>query len=95
MHARLRTVVILPVPRYELVEIEEEELLHDYSLRRGCVEVCVRNEEGGGSDSSRGRCVKLPWGQLLLKLNPAPHSLSNHLNEPLVLLYRTYTVLCE
>ena len=36
----------------ELVEIEEEELLHDDSLRRECGEVCVSDEEGGGSDST-------------------------------------------
>ena len=36
----------------ELVEIEEEELLHDDSLRRECGEVCVSNQEGGGSDST-------------------------------------------
>ena len=36
----------------ELVEIEEEELVHDDSLRRECGEVCVGDEEGGGSDSS-------------------------------------------
>ena len=34
-----------------LVEIEEEELLHDDSLRREYGEVCVSDEEGGGSDS--------------------------------------------
>ena len=37
----------------ELVEIEEEELLHDDSPRREFGEVCVSDEEeGGGSDSS-------------------------------------------
>ena len=34
-----------------IVEIEEEELLHDDSLRRECGEVCVSDEEGGGSYS--------------------------------------------
>ena len=36
----------------ELVQIEEEELLHEDSLSRECGEVCVSNEEGGGSVSS-------------------------------------------
>ena len=36
----------------ELVVIQEEELLHDDSLRREYGEVCVSDEEGGGSDSS-------------------------------------------
>ena len=36
----------------ELVEIEEEELLHDDSLRRECGEVCVSNQEGGGAYST-------------------------------------------
>ena len=33
----------------ELVEIEQ---LHDDSLRRECGEVCVSDQEGGGSDST-------------------------------------------
>ena len=36
----------------ELVEIEEEELLHDDSLRREYGELCVSDKKGGGSDSS-------------------------------------------
>ena len=36
----------------ELVEIQEEELLHDDSLRRECREVCVSDKESGGCDSS-------------------------------------------
>ena len=52
----VRTVVILPVLQVHsnraqmsyIVQIEEEELLHGDSLRR---EVCVSDEEGGGSDS--------------------------------------------
>ena len=33
----------------ELVQIEEEELLHDDSLRKEYGEVCVSDEEGGAS----------------------------------------------
>ena len=40
VHVGVRTLVILPVPQVhssdELVEIEEEELLHEDSLRREC-----------------------------------------------------------
>ena len=36
----------------ELVEIKEEEQLHDDSLRRDCGEGCVSGQEGGGTDST-------------------------------------------
>ena len=36
----------------ELVQIEEEELLHDNSQRKEYGEVCVSDEEGGDSGSS-------------------------------------------
>ena len=53
VHVGVRTVVTLPVPQVHsnraqmsyIVEIEEEEVLHDDSLRRECGEVCVSNEE--------------------------------------------------
>ena len=50
VHVGVRTVVVLPVPqvnsnRTHMSYIEEEEVLHDDSLRRECGEVCVSDEE--------------------------------------------------
>ena len=55
----VRIAVMLPCHRYtvakisdELVQIEEEELLHDDSLRKEYGEVCVSDEESSDSGSS-------------------------------------------
>ena len=92
----VQTSLILPMPQVqqqnqesllELVELEEEELVHDSSLRRVYGEVCVSDEEGGDCGFV-GADVDEDDSELLSLTSHTPLSRIHIIHQPLVYMQK-------